>query len=164
MLHHEAGLPWLQYIVQRLHAGADEHPSAAAPMHMFWIVLRRVCLPCMPQKFLSHCAPDDPTTMAPEQMSVPLLRKALKGRGLAATGNKAALVAELTAALAAEAAQAAASLPGEHHELRVRTCVLKPAGRAVFMIQTCTVDFGAAQVCCTSAAHQELPARWSFPA
>lgn len=46
--------------------------------------------------------------MAPQQMSVALLRKALKARGIAASGNKAALVAELTAALAAEAARAAA--------------------------------------------------------
>lgn len=65
------------------------------------------------QKFLSHCAPDDPTTMAPQQMSMALLRAALKARGLKAAGNKAALVAELTAARAAETAgEAAGQTPG----------------------------------------------------
>jgi hypothetical protein len=63
------------------------------------------------QKFLSHCAPDDPTTMAPQQMSVALLRAALKARGLKAAGNKAALAAELTAARAAETAGEAAGPP-----------------------------------------------------
>jgi hypothetical protein len=65
------------------------------------------------QKFLSHCAPDDPTTMAPQQMSVALLRAALKARGLKAAGSKAKLAAELTAARAAETAgEAAGQTPG----------------------------------------------------
>lgn len=73
-----------------------------------WRLLTLECGRVPSQKFLSHCAPDDPTTMAPQQMSMALLRAALKARGLKAAGNKAALVAELTAARAAETAGDAA--------------------------------------------------------
>ena len=78
-----------------------------------WRLLTHMCGCAPAQKFLSHCAPDDPTIMAPAQMSVALLRAALKARGLKAAGSKAKLAAELTAARAAETAgEAAGQTPG----------------------------------------------------
>ena len=67
-------------------ARAEAHAKAAAP-----------------RLFMSHCAPDGgDAVLHPAKMSVEQLRTALTGRGLAASGAKAVMLARLLEAIAAD--------------------------------------------------------------
>ena len=65
------------------------------------------------QKFKSMCAPDEPTAVAPKQLTVAELKSKLKSLGQPTTGKKPELAARLAEAAAAEATkeEAAADVP-----------------------------------------------------
>jgi hypothetical protein len=88
-------------------ARAEAHAKAAAP-----------------RLFMSHCAPDGgDAALHPAKMSVEQLRAALAGRGLPASGAKAAMLARLVEAIAAEPAAPKAEVKPAQ--------AAKPAAKAV---------------------------------